>query len=129
MTAGYFNFIITVKNTGQVTYDAYVGLSAWNGAQQVPGFWAKRPSLTPGQSDTITLPVGQIPGGTPGWPPEGGIINWISGSHNYLVRLYSKATEPAQASASGNWIIYYPATGAPDTSAIVAEKTGTVIST
>ena len=114
MPNGYFEFLITVRNTGQTAFDAYVGLSVWEGAQQFPGTWAKKKvQLQLGESSTVRLVTG--------------IRNWASGTHSYLVRLYSKALSEGTPYADyDGWTIYEWGSGAPDESAIVAEKSGTV---
>ncbi len=114
MPTGYFELVITVRNTGQTAFDSYVGLSVFEGAQQFPGFWAKKKTpLAAGQSSTVRLTTG--------------MRNWASGSHSYLVRMYNKVHSQGIPWADyGDWTIYEYGTGAPDESAIVAEKTGIV---
>jgi len=114
MPMGYFDFYITVRNTGQTAFDAYVGLSIWEGSEQHPGYWAKKKvQLQPGESSTVGL--------------SSEMRNWASGAHNYLVRLYSRALSAgAHLADYDGWTIYRYGSGAPDESAIVAEKSGTV---
>lgn len=108
--------MITVQNTGQAAYSAYVGLDVFDGAGKYAGFWAKKVSLEPGASSTVML--------------ASQARNWASGAHNYFVGLYSRVTsEPPPYSTYGDWTIFEPIPEYPNyvvPESLVAQKTGTV---